>query len=309
MFEIENGILIKYIEEKGITNVVIPYGVTSIGEFAFASCHSLTSIIIPDSVTSIGNCAFYECTNLKSIIVPDSMTSIGDYAFSRCICLTSITIPDSVTSIGGGAFYNTAWYNSQANGDVYIGKMYYKYKGNMPNNTSIVIKPETKGIASKAFYVCVNLKSIIIPDSVTSIGDFAFACCSSLTSVIIPDRMIRIDNNAFYKCEKLISKKVNYKAFEFQTGKLKCRGLEYREGEWSKEITDILICERGYHFCDNLFAIFNYYSGEIDKDIVIYECEVGEKIETDGIKYVTNKIKPVKRLYRKDIIKILNNIN
>ena len=193
MFEIENGILYQYIEEKGITNVTIPYGVTSIGMGAFWDCDSLTFITIPDSVTNIDDSAFRCCTNLKNIIIPDSVT--------------------------------------------------------------------------------------------------------------------RISRRAFYKCEKLISKKVNYKAFRFQAGKLTCRGLEYREDEWSEEITDILICERGYHFCDNLFVIFNYYSGEIDKDIAIYECEVGEKIETDGIKCVTNKIKPVKRLYRSDVIKILNNIN
>lgn len=262
MFEIENGILIKYIEEKGITNVTIPYGVTSIGMGAFWDCYSLTSITIPDSVTSIGKRAFRNCFNLKNITIPDSVTSIGEDAFIYCANLTSITISNSVKSIG-----------------------------------------------SYTFYGCTNLTSITIPDSVTSIGDCAFRCCTSLKNITIPDSVTRIGSNAFYKCKKLISKKINYKAFGFQTGKLKCRGLEYREGEWSEEITDILICERGYHFCDNLFAIFNHYSGEIDKDIVVYECEVGEKIETDGIKYVTNKIKPVKRLYRSDVIKILNNIN
>lgn len=45
-FEIANGVLKKYREEKGVTEVVIPEGVTSIGNGAFSYCHSLTSITI-----------------------------------------------------------------------------------------------------------------------------------------------------------------------------------------------------------------------------------------------------------------------
>ena len=189
-FEIENGVLIDYIEEEGATEVTIPDGVTSIGERAFSGCAYLKSITISDRVASIGNFAFRYCTGLKGITIPDSVKSIGECAF--------------------------------------------------------------------------------------------------------------------WGCKNLKTKKANYKAFDFQTGKLKCREYEYKENEWSENIDDIEICEQGYHFCDNLFAVFNYYSGEIDKDIAIYECEVGEKVETDGIKSVTNRIKPVKRLYREDVIRILN---
>ena len=52
-FEIENGILKKYIPESGETEVVIPDGVTRIGKLAFCGCDRLTSITIPDSLTSI----------------------------------------------------------------------------------------------------------------------------------------------------------------------------------------------------------------------------------------------------------------
>jgi hypothetical protein len=50
-----------------LTGIIIPSGVISIGDYAFASCTELTSITIPGSVTSIGSCAFQACNNLVSL--------------------------------------------------------------------------------------------------------------------------------------------------------------------------------------------------------------------------------------------------
>lgn len=51
-FKIESNVFRKYIEEPGVTEVVIPDSVTSVGGSAFYGCSILTSIIIPDSVTN-----------------------------------------------------------------------------------------------------------------------------------------------------------------------------------------------------------------------------------------------------------------
>ena len=45
-FEIKNGVLDKYSEEPGVTDVVIPDSVTSIGRSAFYGCSSLTSVVV-----------------------------------------------------------------------------------------------------------------------------------------------------------------------------------------------------------------------------------------------------------------------
>lgn len=84
--------------------VVIPDGITAIGDYAFMEYENITSVVIPDSVTSIGFNAFWCCTSLKSVNIPDSVTSIGVNAFYGCRSLTSITIPDSVTNIETNAF-------------------------------------------------------------------------------------------------------------------------------------------------------------------------------------------------------------
>ena len=175
-----------------LISVTIGNGVTSIGEYTFSGCASLTRITIPDGVTSIGKYAFSDCASLTRITIPDGVTSIGEYAFSGCASLAKIAISDSVTDIGYRSFHGTTWYNNQPNGLIYAGKVAYCYKGKMPENTSIVLKDDTKGIVENAFYGCTNLTSITIPDSVTYIGDRAFWDCTSLANITISDSVIKI---------------------------------------------------------------------------------------------------------------------
>ena len=44
----------------------------------------VTDLVIPDGVTNIGDYAFIGCTGLKSVTVPESVEYIGRYAFSAC---------------------------------------------------------------------------------------------------------------------------------------------------------------------------------------------------------------------------------
>ena len=91
----------------GLTSIVIPQGVTSIGFMAaFSFCSSLTSIVIPKGVTSINIVVFGSCPSLTSIVIPKGVTSIGSNAFNTCSSLISIVIPQGVTTIGENAFQN-----------------------------------------------------------------------------------------------------------------------------------------------------------------------------------------------------------
>ena len=83
----DNSLLQKY---PNLTNVTIPDGVTSIGQYAFENCSNLTSIDLPESLTSIGRSAFQSCTSLTSIDLPESLTKIGNNAFQDCRSLKTI---------------------------------------------------------------------------------------------------------------------------------------------------------------------------------------------------------------------------
>ena len=169
-----------------VKDYIIGESVKSIGDYAFYNSN-LTSVTIGRGITSIGKYAFTSCSSLKSITIPNSVTSIGSCAFLLCSNLKSITIPNSVIFIGSGAFEETAWYNNQNNGLIYVGKVAYEYKLNpvyFIDYLHLDLKEGTLGIARNAFHnEYIGLRSISIPNSVLFIGGGAFSRCTYLTDV------------------------------------------------------------------------------------------------------------------------------
>ena len=220
-------------ENTEITNLVIPNGVTTINDYAFAGCSGLTSITIPSSVTSIGMCAFDDCTGLTSITIPKGVRTIGSSAFSGCSGLTSITLPSSVTTIGSSVFSGCS------------------------KLTSITIPSSVKSIGESAFWNCSSLTSVTIPSSVTTIDRYAFAGCSGLTSIIIPGNVWKIDDFAFSRCENLITVTIksasivqnNYTNYTIES----IFGSQVKKYILGDGITSI--GERAFYMCENLTSI------------------------------------------------------
>lgn len=160
-FEIKNNVLIKYHEQEGKTEVIIPDGIIEIRKGAFTGCNNLYKIIIPDSVENIGTRCFSNCSNLRYIKLPNKLTSICNGLFELCTSLCVITLPKNVTYIGDQAF------------------------DNCENLTSIVIPDKVRYIRDLAFWECKKISEITIPNSVKYIGNNIFFGCENLKKINI----------------------------------------------------------------------------------------------------------------------------
>ena len=193
--------------------MVIPEGVTRIGDNAFANCFSLTSIEIPNNVTVIGNGAFW-FAGLTSIVIPDSVTVIGNDVFSSCTSLKEIIVEKGNPNYCSkdGVLYSKdmsilvavpCGKESIVLPDSVI-KIGYSALAGCENLTSIEMPNSVTEIEDYAFFFCSNLTSIKIPYSVTVIRARAFECCTNLTSIEIPESVTKICNGVFYGCSNLV---------------------------------------------------------------------------------------------------------
>ena len=164
------------------------------------------SIVVNDknyNVTSI--CEMFSIGDtLTSVTIPNSITSIGKEVFKDCSRLTSITIGNSVTSIGERAFYNTGWYNNQADGILYLDNYCLGYKGTKPTG-SLSINANTRVIADNAFNRCPGITNVNLPNSITNIGNYAFNACKGITTATIGNSLTKIGEYAFNGCSGLTS--------------------------------------------------------------------------------------------------------
>ena len=122
-FEIENGVLVGYIEEDGVSDIVVPDGVVEIGEAAFGGCSTLRHIKLPDGLQIIGDYAFGCCRHLRTVNIPDTVKFIGATAFFSNKKMEPMPIPDSVTVIGEHAFTDTSVFAGKKRYAVYAYQM------------------------------------------------------------------------------------------------------------------------------------------------------------------------------------------
>jgi len=94
----------------GITSILLPPNLTSLGDSAFQNCSGITSITIPSSVTQIGNLVFRGCSNLVSIDIPNNVTSVGHSLFFGCGNLVTVTIGSGLTNLISICFLTVVLY-------------------------------------------------------------------------------------------------------------------------------------------------------------------------------------------------------
>lgn len=188
-FVVERSVLVRF---NGYTrkDIMIPEGITVIGENAFQGMNNIESVHIPKGVEKISAGAFSGCKNLKTVNIPDGVEIVDRDVFNGCINLKEISFPESIRNIEAGAMTGCIRLESV----------------NIPKRTEL--------LPWRIFEGCTSLKYIVIPEKIKTIEDFAFAECTALEQIKFecmhsdddPSAGVkRIGMNAFRNCKNLSS--------------------------------------------------------------------------------------------------------
>ncbi len=178
---------------NGMTSVVLPAGVTLIGDRAFAQNaltevdfstvtsigvsafygNQLTAVSLPDTVTELGQGTF-ATNNITELKLSAGVTKIPQGAFSMNIRLEQVTIPDTVTEIGEMAFAGARLTSlTIPESVVKIDRKAF----HLHHLTELTIPGNVKEIGESAFegtYKATTLKTLVIEEGVETIGKYAF---------------------------------------------------------------------------------------------------------------------------------------
>ena len=231
--------------------IVVPEGVTEIGENAFKDANkSLESVVLPSTLVKIGEYAFTYCEHLKAVKIPESVKEIGERAFENCKSLEECNIPEGITEINDRTFDSTALkhitlpnsikkigvcaFSSAPLEELVLPEGIKEIGQGAFSHTKIkeVAFPKSLKKILTAFEYCENLERVeitkTIAENTTKEGkciednftnSFSFEGCSSLKEVILCEGLESVPDHAFYRCAikeiKLPStlKKIGYDAF------------------------------------------------------------------------------------------------
>lgn len=272
--------------EFSINNVENPITNYEIYSLVFNN-KEIESVVIPDGVTKIGNYAFGNCSKLEQIYLPATVTEIKDNSFINCPRLFEIyNLTDKEMTSGSsnhGYIAANALVIHKSLNELPLEKhttndnVEYRLDPNTLKGWIIGFKDEVKetiNIGSRintggksynkfdiipyAFYNT-NIKTVNINECIINIGSNAFEACEFLEKVVINGNgLSRIYENAFRDCYELTTFTIN------STSPLQTIGVCAFENtniyNFTVPANLAFIGDAAFNNCTNLTYVINYSS-------------------------------------------------
>lgn len=155
-----------YGDKSILEELVLPNTITSIPTNAFYAYKALKNIVIPEGVKSIGQTAFASCTSLTmdASMLPKSITDLGMSCFSQLSLSGELNLPNLAT------LYNAAFYGTKIEKITDLGVITATVAGDGNSGTfgncsslKMVVLPETLTALNRAFLRnCPNIDTMIV---------------------------------------------------------------------------------------------------------------------------------------------------
>ena len=191
---------IAFYDNKDITGITLPDGLTGIPPSLFSGFERLESITLPKGAVRIGAYAFEGCTSLKTVNMNNNLRIVESYAFEGCTALSNISLPDSVVYLGSKSFMDCTSL-SEIRLSENIQLIYSDTFNGCTGLKNINLPEKIRAIREGAFSGS-GLESITLPGSLEYIGEESFAN-TNITEFEFSPNLKYIDENAFMGCKNL----------------------------------------------------------------------------------------------------------
>lgn len=186
-----------------VKKVIIPDGIDTIDNEAFAENEYVEEVEIAGSVFNLGTRMFYRCAALKKVTFNEGITEIPDECFNQVEALETIELPSTVKRIGNNAFFmsNITELTIPAS----VTELGSSFASSMPYLTKVVVEGdiETNEDASGWFSSCPLLTSVEFSGNVEEFPMACFMSCTGLTEFTIPDSVVTLGDRCFSGCTSL----------------------------------------------------------------------------------------------------------
>ncbi len=203
--------------------------VVEIADGMFRACVGITSIVLPDTLTTVGDEAFKDAAALRTFNFPTSLANIGDAAFEgtewynaqpdglvytgrvlyKCKgeVTGAVSVADGIIGIAAGAFENSAISSVYIPTSVaYIGEgafagcslleeMTLPFVGASADDEAKVFLGYLFGSPAanrSKEYIPASLAKVTIMEGCTTLGNGAFAGCATVRDISLPSTLLSV---------------------------------------------------------------------------------------------------------------------